>query len=124
GLLAPAADLGPCLGRVRAGPGGGELGPHHPVHHRHVDLDPEDLLGQLHRPGLLAAGVEDVDLGHQPVPPLPALRTMPRARLGPGTAPRTRSWLRSGSALTASRLRTVTRWLPMWPAIRIPLKMR
>ena len=124
GLLAPAADLGPGLGRVGAGPGGGELGPHDPVHHRHVDLDPEDLLGQLDRAGLLAVGVEDVDLSHWRLTALTELRTITRPRLGPGTAPRISSWLRSGSALTTSRLRTVTRWLPMWPAIRIPLKMR
>ena len=43
---------------------------------------------------------------------------------GPGTAPRISRRLRSGSARTTSRFKIVTRSLPIWPAIRMPLNTR
>src|SRR6266851_5734448 len=47
-------------------------------------------------------------------------RIMMRPPFGPGTAPRTRMRWLSASILTTSRLRTVTRSLPYWPAMRMP----
>src|SRR5207248_3732365 len=43
---------------------------------------------------------------------------------GPGTLPSTTSRLSSFSTPSTRRLRTVTRALPMWPDIRIPLNTR
>src|SRR5439155_614190 len=49
---------------------------------------------------------------------------MTRPPGGPGIAPFTINRLRSASTATTSRLRTVTRSLPIWPAIRVPLNTR
>ena len=46
------------------------------------------------------------------------------AILGAGREPLTTSMLFSASTLRTSRLKTLTRSLPMWPAIRMPGKTR
>ena len=42
----------------------------------------------------------------------------------PGTAPRTMRRFRSPSTFSTRSLRTVTRRLPMWPGMRLPLTTR
>ena len=53
---------------------------------------------------------------------LTASRTSTQPPLVPGTAPRTSTRPRSASVSTTSRFSVVTRMLPMWPAIFLPLK--
>src|SRR3712207_7024760 len=62
----------------------------HLVHHRHVRLDAEDLLGELDASGLAAGRRAHGDL-HGHLPPFTASRTMTTPPLGPGTEPFTRS---------------------------------
>src|SRR6266508_1417886 len=133
-LLAPrlgatAGHLGPGLGALVSAPAGGELGRDHLVHNGNIGLDAEHGLVQLHRTGLLAGLIADVDFAHASRPSFPttaftALRMSTSPPLGPGTAPFTSSRLRSGSAWTTSRLRVVTRSPPMRPAILVPLNTR
>src|SRR6266542_477625 len=80
-------------------------------------LEPPDPLTD---PGATAPLLEPPD----PLAPFMAERIITRPPLGPGTAPRISTRLRSGSTLATSRLSTVTRSCPMWPAMRRPLKTR
>src|SRR6185437_9293578 len=126
-----------------AGPGGGQLGGDHLVQHGLVRLDTEDGGLQVDGAQLVAGRVPaDDGPGHRgrPLPAyggaghgrLPFLAggvltesrsrtTEPRA---PGTAPLTSTSSRSGSADTTSRLRAVTCWPPIRPAMRVPLNTR
>src|SRR5690606_40006116 len=93
---------------------GGQLGGDDLVHQRNAD-----------------AGVEDVDrqvgvngLGHVGQAPFAAERMTTRAPLAPGTAPLTRMRPRSTSTAWTVRFCVVTVSVPMWPAMRRPLKTR
>ena len=100
----------------------------------HALTSPEDPLGPLDlqqlvgRPrgvslalGALVEGILAL-IGQEVYPrAATALRTRTRPLLCPGTAPRTISRFRSASTLTTSRLRTVTRTLPIRPNMPMPL---
>src|SRR5215213_5820742 len=112
GLAATAADLAAGLGPVRALAGGSLLGHDDLVDQRDVDLDVEDVAGQVH-----------VEAGHR-TSSLAAERMSTSPPLGPGTAP-----LRSTRPLSASTACTetfcvVTDSPPICPAIRSPGKTR
>src|SRR6266508_4148173 len=99
-LLTAAADLAARLGLVRALPGGRQLRHHDLVHERDVGLHVEDIRRQLDRADLLAIGGDDVHSGHSTLPfagTFAAVRSRTSPPLAPGTAPRTRMRLFSGS---------------------------
>ena len=73
----------------------GQLADHGLVDERLVDRRAEERLGQVHRAGLLAVGLEDRRLRHRHF----AFRTSSRPLRAPGTAPLTRMRLRSASTL-------------------------
>src|SRR5439155_3954646 len=101
----------------------------HLVHDRHVPGCLDQLGGELSLAEHPARHTPDLGCGHQwclpPVSPDFTLeRIITRLPAAPGTAPRSSNRCRSGSELTTSRFRTVTRSLPIWPAIRVPLNTR
>src|SRR5262245_43487550 len=128
--LAPASGhVAPRLGRMGARAARREARGDHLVHHGHVHGDLEEVGRELALGEHLALHAAHLDRCHQwcrfPVSPVFTLeRTMTSDPAGPGTAPRRSSRLRSASVSTTSRFNTVTRSLPIWPAIRVPLNTR
>src|ERR687895_574285 len=94
-----------------ARPDPGEARDNDLVHQRDADRRLEDLGRQVPGTDLLAGRVAHLDGGHPAHAPLSA-------------TPLTRRSPRSASACTTSRFKTVTRTLPCWPAIGMPLKTR
>src|SRR5581483_3517768 len=117
----------PCFGRSRALAQVGHL-PHGGLVNRHVlDRRGEDLVVEVDLVDHLAGHVVHGNLRHGAYPfffrpaALTAFLTKMSALLAPGTAPSTRSRLRSASTSTTFRFCTVTRTSPRWPAMRWPL---
>src|SRR5204863_8740331 len=90
------------------------------VENRDVGRDVPDPLVQLDRVDGLAAEVPDRYVHHASA----RFLSITRPPRGPGTAPFTATRFFSGSTRTTCRFLTVTRSLPMWPAIRMPLMTR
>ena len=90
-LAATTADLAAGLGAVRALAGRGELGHDDLVDQRDVDLDVEDLGGQLDRAGGACPRGSARRRSVIVMAPFAAVRTKTRPPLGPGTAPLMRS---------------------------------
>src|SRR5690606_36314103 len=80
-LGAAAAGFGAGLGGLGAGSAGRQLGGDDLGHHRHVGLEAEAGVVELYGAGLLARGVEEVEVAHL-APPLIASRTRTRPPLG------------------------------------------
>src|SRR5690606_39550362 len=120
-----AGELTATIGRVGSLTRRSELGCHDLVDERDVGLHVEDRTGQLDRTGLLTRGVDDVESGsgHDQAP-FTALRTKTMRPRAPGTAPLTSRRPFSTSTEWTLRFCTVTRPLPMRPAMRCPLKTR
>src|SRR5437773_7827329 len=114
---------------MRAGALRGRARPDHLVHDGDVDRRGEEILGESALGEDRPSHVTDLDGGHQRClflvsPVLTLDLTMTSAPVGPGTAPLRSRRLRSRSDSTTSRFSTVTRTLPIWPAIRVPLNTR
>src|SRR4029453_13670606 len=90
----------------------------------HVGLDAEQRVGQADAAALAAGRGLDLHRSHRAPPPFTASRMRTSPPLGPGTAPRTSSSWLSGSACPPRRFWVVTFWLPMRPAMRVPLNTR
>lgn len=130
-VAATATDLAARLRRVGTLACRRPLGGDHLVHQRDVGRDVEQLGRQLDSAVDLARRRLDVDFecllllrSHHFSPRLIALRTMTSPPVRPGTAPLISSTPFSASTLCTKRLRTVTRSLPIRPAIRVPLNTR
>src|SRR5206468_3558861 len=129
GLPPAAGDVAARLGRVGTGTLGREARRPHLRHGGHVHGGLEGVGGELTLREHLTLHAAHRDRGHQwcpfPVSPVFTLeRTMTREPVGPGTAPRRSRRFRSASVSTTSRFSTVTRSLPIWPAMRVPLNTR
>src|SRR5919106_472886 len=98
------------------------------VHGRHAHGDVENGRVEVDLTDLLPGGVQTLDRCHQaltfPFPDFTLVRTITSPPTGPGTAPLRRRRPRSASPSTTSRFNTVTRWLPICPAILVPRNTR
>src|SRR5258708_14362185 len=119
--LARSGDFVTRLGRRRSAPHARQVMPHRFVQQRFIDVRAEHRVGQLHAADLLIAQIDNVYLRHGY---FLALLTITYPPFGPGTAPLISSTFSSGSTSTISRLRTVTRVVPICPDIFIPGKTR
>ena len=122
---------------VRALAGGGELGDDDLVDQRDVDLDVEDLGGQLDGAAGRAVRRADVDgraslvvsawsLGHTTLPEaaLDGGADEDHAAAGAGDGALDEQQARSASTAWTVRFCVVVRTWPMRPAMRVPLKTR
>src|SRR6188508_3782865 len=124
-LGATAADHAARLGRCRAGAPSSELCDHCLVDQCLVDLGVEEHLGQVDHAQVLAGlGEKRCCYGHCYLPLFFAsvLRTTTSAFRAPGSGPLMSSRLRSESVRRIVIFLTVTRSLPMRPAMLVPLK--
>src|SRR5262249_27793552 len=150
-LLARDGDFRPVLHVMRAGHALQELIAHHAVDQILARLQSEDGIAEFHLAGALGierldgrfhgfCSAGSAAPGGVPAwapsalrndpgfgaslgsPRLTASRTNTQPPWVPGTAPRTSTSPRSLSVSTTSRLSVVTRTLPIWPAIFLPLK--
>src|SRR5581483_1001971 len=89
-----------------------------------IRLDPKHPLVQLNGADALACRASHVRFHHDDPRSRRALvmRTIPPD--GPGTAPLRARRLRAGSMASTSKFLTVTRALPIWPAMRVPFRTR
>ena len=102
GLLAAAAHLAAGLGVMCALAGGGELRDDHLVDEGDVDLDIEDLRGEVDIALRLAPGNEDLHRSHDDTA-FEVVRMSTSPPLGPGIAPLMRSRPRSVSTACTFR---------------------
>src|SRR5690606_21993701 len=121
-LRAASADLGARLLRLGAGSCAGEVGDDDLMDERFVERRRERSVRELDR---IAVTVQcDLHFPSRGLPAFAAGRTSTRPETEPGTAPFTRSRLRSGSTRTTSRFGCVVRTAPRWPDIFVPLNTR
>ena len=116
-----ARHFAAALGARVAGAAVRHLGDVGLVEHRPVRFDGEDFIRDFNFAKRGPGRVNHLELHFAT---FLAERTWTSAPIGPGTDPATKMTFCSSFLVTISRLRTVTRSAPMWPAMRVPLKTR